>query len=335
MKRLHIWRSNLRILENYHSIRSLRIFEKLCHDFYLLMGIEFLKSGDFDEVTIWRLHPIEKQKDYSFNVDGKMFHQKWVNDFRQCKNIPDISLFRGGFKEYCDLVKDRPNQLGKKLYLAAGKRTTPQYGGKYDKILVESETDLNNTDKRIPYYKTCNPFIFRPLNKTPIYDICIVSNFTQVKMKGQKFIIQQISKSKYLQSLKFIHFGNRPQEGKKLANQYNVKNIEFKGPIDRINLNKYLNLSKFGIVASTLQDGCPRVSTEILCSGTPLLIRNTTRLLPYYKKYGVVEFGDNNFEEQVKYAIYMYNTLYKELRNNIHRFSYKNICKKNIDLWHQ
>lgn len=341
MKRFWLFRSDIRKLEYYHEYKDFETFEKKCHDFYLMMGVEFLKMNEFDEVTIWRLHPKIKQPHYILEVNGKRFIQRWVDDFRQCVDNPrfnyghpDISFFRGGFKEYCDLVKEKPNSLGMKLYLGAGKRITPQYGGKYDKILVEDERELIDNN-RIPFFKTCNPFIFRPLDLEKKYDICIISNFTQSHMKGQPFIIKEISKSKYLKSLKIVHLGNKPEEGRKLAKQYEVNNIEFKGWMDRSRMNKILNQSKFGIVASTLQDGCPRVSTEILCSGTPLLIKNTTRLLSYYKKYGVVEFDDFNFETQIKSAIYIYSTLYKELRDNLDRFSYKKICEKNINGWNQ
>jgi len=338
MKRFWLFRSDIRELEYYHSYKDFETFEKKCHDFYLMMGVEFLKMNVFDEVTIWRLHPKVKQPHYIMEVNGKRFIQRWVDDFKHCVDYPrfnygkpDVSFFRGGFKEYCDLVKEKGNSLGKKLYLGAGKRITPQYGGIYDKILVESEYEL--TRGRISFYKTCNPHIFKPLDLDKKYDICMMSNFTQAHMKGQEFVIDQISKSKYLQSLKFVHLGNNPHVGKKMCNHYKVNNIEFKGWVDRPTANKILNQSKFGLMSSTLQDGCPRVSTEMLCSGTPLLIRNTTRLLPYYKKYGVVEFGDNNLEERVKHAIYIHSTLYKELRNNLDRLSYKKICEKNINLW--
>jgi len=331
MKRLHLWRSDIRHLEYYHQYRDSKTFEEQCHDFYLMMGVEFLKMGKFDEVTIWRLHPKMKHPDYTLTFNGREFKQRWVDDFKQCKGTPDISFFRGGFKEYCDLTKHRPNDLGLKLYLGAGKRVTPQYGGSYNKILVESKSELS--DNNIPFYKTSNPSIFRPLNMDPIYDICLISNFSQAKMKGQKFVIQEISKSKYLKNLKIVHLGNQPEVGKKLAKKFGVKNIEFKGWVNRVNVNKILNQSKFGLMSSTLQDGCPRISTEILCSGTPLLIRNTTRLLPYYKKFGVVEFNDNNFKYSIKHAIYIYNTLYKELGNNLNRFSYKKICELNLNLW--
>lgn len=340
MKRLWIFRSDIRALEYYHSYKDFDTFEQNCHDFYLMMGVEMLKMGEFDEVTIWRLHPPKKQSHYTLDINGKRFVQRWVDDFKQCVDYPkfnygkpDVSFFRGGFKEYCDLMKAKGKSLGKTLYLGAGKRTTPQYGGKYNKILVEDERELING--RIPFFKTCNPFIFRRLNKTPVYDICFISNFSQVKMKGQKFVIKEISKSKYLQTLKIVHLGNNPNEGRRIAKQYGVSNIIFKGWVDRPTANRILNQCYLGVVASTLQDGCPRVSTEILCSGTPLLIRDTTRLLPYYKKYGVVEFNDNNFEERVKHAIYIYNTLYKELGKNMDRLSYKKICEKNIKVWNQ
>jgi len=334
MKRLYIFRSNLKILEYYHKFKKLDGFKKKCHDFYLLMGLEYLEMNEFDEVVVWRLHPKDKeQKDIIFDVNGKKFIQKWVHNFKECLNYPSptISFFRGGFKEYCKITQMNHKFFNIRLYLGAGKRVTPQYNGRYSRILIEGDQDRK--DDRIPFLKTCNPNIFFPKQEKEIYDICFISNFTQIKMKGQRFLFDKIMSSDFLQNKKIIHLGNEPQFGKKLAKNMGIKNIEFLGWMDRKQVNNYLNKSKFGIVCSTQDDGCPRVSTEILCSGTPLLIRDTTRLLPYYKNYGVVEFNRDNFDDQIEYAFKNYNKLKSDLMNNMVRFCYYNICQKNIKHW--
>lgn len=76
-----------------------------------------------------------------------------------------------------------------------------------------------------------------------------------------------------------------------------MENIEFVGKKNRHELNEYINYSKFGLVTSNLIDGCPRISTEILATGTPLLIRNLTRLLNYYKLKSIRIFDDSNLEK--------------------------------------
>jgi hypothetical protein len=332
MKRLYIFRTNLRNLEYYHEYKELEKFQNNCHDFYLLFGLNCLKNNYFDEVIIWRLYDKIKP-DIIFEINGKKFIQKWITDINELFKYPkpDISFWRGGFPQYCELTKKDPDFFGLKLYLAAGKRLLPQYGGIYDKILIEDERDKN--DKSVPFYKTTNDNIFKPLNLDKKYDICIISNFSQIKYKGTDILIEEISKSKFLRKLKFCHCGNNPRDGIKLSKKLGVTNIEYLGSKERPELNYILNQSKIGIVNSNRIDGCPRVITEILTSGTPLLINEDTRLLKYYKKCGVVEFNRNNLIEKTDYILKNYNTIQKELIDNLNRFEINIICKLNLDLW--
>jgi len=220
MKSFWIFRTNLRQLEYYHSIRDLQTFKKECHDFYLLMGIWFLENNIVDEVIVWRLKPKGGTTDIEFVVNEKKFIQKFVDDFSKCLSYPKpyITFWRGGFEEYDRLTSSRSDFFSpRSFYLAAGKRTIPLYGGKYDRVLVESESELQ---KGIwPFYKTGNPEIFKPLNLQKKYDMCWVCNFTQIKFKGQDFFIPAISKSNFLKTLSICHVGNNPEVGVKLCSE--------------------------------------------------------------------------------------------------------------------
>ena len=332
MRKLYIFRTNLTNLEYYHKYNELDEFKQKCHDFYLTQGTWFLENNYFDEIIIWRLTNTN-HNDIIFNINGKKFIQKWVNNFNEVFKYdkPDITFFRGGFKEYCEITKRNPKFFGLKLYLAAGKRLLPQYGGIYDKILIEDERDkvLNS----IPFYKTTNPNVFKPLNLNKKYDLCIISNFTQLKYKGFDFIITEIVKNSFLQNLKICHIGNKKEIGIQLCKEKNITNIEFLGQLERSEINNVLNQSKFGIVSSNSLDGCPRVITEILTSGTPLLLKDSTRLLTYYIKYGVAQFNDRTFLRVFMVADKRYEDLKKDLIDNLNRFSMDEICKKNIELW--
>jgi glycosyltransferase involved in cell wall biosynthesis len=275
-------------------------------------------------------------KEINFNVDGKLYSQRWVRNFSEVFKYPkpEISFFRGGFKEYDDITKQKPKHLGKKLYLATGRRIVPQWNGNYDLFLQEDLKDFSKGYKCIPYYKTASARIFYPQNKTPIYDICWPANFAQIRYKGHEYFIKEVGKSKFLSSLKIISCGNKPKTGNDLCNKYGVKNIIFRGEVNRNELNTILNESKFGLCMSNRQDGCPRVVTEILVSGTPLLIRNITRLLPFYKKKGVVELTDDKIEKQIKNAFNRWDKLKTEtLSIREEELSFENICKKNMSLW--
>jgi len=336
MKRMFLFRSNLRILEKYHTIKDVETFEKECHDFYLLMGINFLRKNYIDEFIVWRLKPKNSNiKDIYFEINNRKFIQKFVNSFKECFQYPKpfITLWRGGFKEYDDLTRNNYKFFSNlSLYLGAGKRVLPQYGGKYDFILVEDEKDLNNNYSCLPFFKTANSKIFKNLDLDKKYDICWPCNFSQIKYKGQEFFISIISKSLFLKSLKIIHIGNKPKDGMKLCNKYNVKNINFMDWVDKKNLNKFMNESKFGINLSNIQDGCPRVSTEILSAGIPLLLRDTTRLLKYYKNDNVIIFNDNNIELVIKEAFDNYHLYYNNIKQN-DKISMDLICKKNFEIW--
>ena len=106
------------------------------------------------------------------------------------------------------------------------------------------------------------------------------------------------------------------------------------GPVDRPILNKILNQSKFGLNVSNLKDGCPRISTEILMSGTPLILRDTVRLLKSYRKKGVLNVNQENMEFQILSNISFFKK-HREVVFDVinHELSFDNVNKKNIDFW--
>jgi len=335
MRRFWLFRSNIRNLEYYHEYKDLKTFEENCHDFYLLFPLQLLKDDYFDEIIIWRLTK-QPQPDIIFNVNGKKFIQKWVKSFNECFTYPkpSITFFRGGFKEYDLVVKENKKHFGMTLYLGAGARISPQYGGKYDYILLEDENELKTIPNSLPFYKTASNHIFKPLNLTKIYDVCWPCNFTQQKYKGQEFFISTVGACSYLKKLKIIHIGNKPKIGKRMCENYNVQNIEFNNIVDRIKLNEIMNQSKIGLVTSNRKDGCPRISTEILMSGTPLAIRKSTRLLSHFKQRGVMQFNDKKMIKNIKTLI----SKYKEYENDLliaieNELSFKSICELNINIW--
>lgn len=337
MRKRTFWllRSNLKTLENYHSIKDLEIFEKECHDFYLLFPLQFLKDNYYDEVIIWRLSD-NIIPDIIFDVNGKKFIQKWLSNFNQLFDYdpPHTTFFRGGFEEYCNITKKNPDFFGYKIYLGSSKRVTPIYGGIYDKILVESDEDLKRVRGSSIFLKTANSNIFKPTHRNKIYDLCWIANFTQIKHKGQEFFINEISKSLFLKSLKILHIGNNSCIGSELARKNNIFNIKFLGYHYRREINDFLNMCKFGIVTSNEKDGCPRVSTEILCSGTPLLIRSKSRLPNYnFENNPVVYFNDDNIENTIKNSFDNFEQLQKNSINSLIELDLDSVSRKNFNSW--
>jgi len=335
LRRFYLFRSNLRIFEYYHKFRDLETFRKNCHDYYLLFSLWLLEKDYFDEVVIWRLYN-KQVPDIVFEVNGKRFIQRWVQDFRQvANNYPkcDVSFWRGGFPEYDSVTKQSPKHFGFKVYLGAGRRVFPRWNGKYDLFLVEDERDLSNQFPCAFFYKTASPYLFFPTDVTKKWDICWPCNFTQLRYKGQREFIRLVSESKFLRKLKIVHCGNKPEVGQRLCQKYGVDNITFLGYKSRSKLNEILNHSKFGLNFSNRLDGCPRVSTEILMSGTPLLISEQTRLLNYYKKFGVVVLG-NNCLGTIQQAFARYGSLTRQLQDALsNELSFDIISRKNVKEW--
>jgi hypothetical protein len=338
MRSFWLFRSNLIPLEYYHDFTELSQFRTWCHDYYLLLPLWMVENDHCDEVIIWRLCKGTK-KDIVFEIGKRKFIQRWVRNFSECLKYPspDISFFRGGFQEYDRVTQANPLHFGKKLYLGAGRRIMPQYGGKYDTILYEDERDVvtmkRNNFKCAPFFKTASNSIFRPLSLPQKYDICWPANFAQIRHKGQEDFIRLLAKYE-LHDLKVVSCGNKPDVGKRLCKKHGISNIEFMGNINRPRLNEILNLSAFGLNMSNQVDGCPRVSTEVLMSGTPLIVRDSVRLLKYYKKRGVVEVNENNFANKIMAGFRDYDKLKKDIRDAINNeLSFEENNKKNLNAW--
>lgn len=334
MKRFYLIRSNITDLEYYHKYKTLEEFENNCHDFYLLFPLWLIKNNYIDEVIIFRLTN-KSRPNIEFDINGKKFKQVWVHNFIEIGKYPQpiISLWRGGFKEYDEVVKKI--KVGFSMYLGTGKRVYPQFGGNYNIYLQEDLKDYNENYNNLPFYKISAPKVFHKRSEDCYsWDICWPCNNTQWKYKGQTEFIEILSKSKLLKKLRIIHCGNQPDKLKKLCEKNNITNIDFLGHIDRMDLSDILKKSRFGLCMSNREDGCPRVVTEILGTGTPLIISEKTRLLPFYKEGGVIEINSNNAEKQILHNIKNYKTIKNILYNRINTdLNFNSICKKNIDLW--
>ena len=343
MKIFYLFRSDIKHLEYYHSYITLDEFKNKCHDFYLLMPLEFLKMGVFDKAIIWRLTDV-KRDDIVFkfkNEKGKevQFIQKFCKSFNCAFDMdrPNVSLFRGGFKEYDILVNKVPGFFGKTLYLGASRRFNPSFGGKYDIILYESELDLelkmDNDQIYKRFFKTANSKIFYSLNKQPTYDIIWPWKYTSDHRKGELFFLESIKNHPGLQSLKIYHCGNEPKKAKKLFDKYGVNNIVCDDIKHYHDMNEILNNGVCGLMTSDKEDGCPRLSTEIMSCCIPLLIRNKTRILDYYQGYGNITYNNPNdlyskFIFIKENRVDIINHLKKRLESEL---SMRKMCEMNIE----
>jgi len=347
MKTLYLFRSNLRHLEYYHKYNTYETFDANCHDFYLLFPLELLKMGKYDKVIIWRLTDTPK-KDIVFKFKNEIgtkgiFIQKFCHhSFDEVFSLPrpDVTIFRGGFREYDSIVNKISGFFGKTFYLGASRRLTPEYGGKYDVILYESELDLpasntisNFTFKR--FFKTANPKIFYHNEIKPKFDIVWPWKYTSDHRKGEHFFLKAIQKHSGLQQLSIYHCGNEPKKAQKLCDSYGVTNVICDDIQHYHDMSAVINSGVCGLLTSDKEDGCPRLSTEILSCCVPLLIRDKTRILDYYNGFGKINYSDGDD----LYSKFMFikenrSEIVERLKNRIGKdLSLREICMMNVKEW--
>lgn len=69
-------------------------------------------------------------------------------------------------------------------------------------------------------------------------------------------------------------------------------------------------------------------------SGTPLIVRDSVRLLKYYKRCGVVEVNEKNFKKKILEAFLNYDIYKSDIIEAISTdLSFEKNNKKNIDMW--
>jgi len=69
-------------------------------------------------------------------------------------------------------------------------------------------------------------------------------------------------------------------------------------------------------------------------TGTPLILSDQTRLLPYYKKKGVIEVSDSNISDKIREGLTYFPKYKQDVMQAIKTtLSFDEICQKNIDMW--
>jgi hypothetical protein len=69
-------------------------------------------------------------------------------------------------------------------------------------------------------------------------------------------------------------------------------------------------------------------------SGTPLIVRDTVRLLPFFKQQGVIECNAKTAMRRLRDGVRSRDRFKKNAmdgRKNI--YSFENVSKKNYDIW--
>ena len=247
----------------------------------------------------------------------KNFVERWVPNFATYKSEfkPDVIFARGGFKQY-DCILDRYPQAYK-IYYGAGRRFFPTSRfTKFNLILNDTPNQVKITKSKFPLsrvellIKPAADNIFRHKQCSKEYDVIMVANEQPKKdIKGHRFASLHIP-SQY----KFIKVG--------IPLKTTIKehpHIKFTGWVKRSEVSDYYNKSKVAIVCCDKVDSAPRVISESLACGCPVLALSGVHFwqdMYINEKTGMI-CNENNFVEKLKFMVDNYeqfepHTYYKD-----------------------
>jgi len=177
------------------------------------------------------------------------------------KSHPDIIFARGGFPDYNKILK-RYSQA-KKIYYGAGVRYLPNDNIHYDLILMDCHNHQKECKIKLPHIrselwiKPAHENFIPPSLYTYEYDICYIGN-GGASDKGHHFV-----KTTCPPYLKILHLGRKSEVD-------TSKNITHKY-VERNEMPYWIGKCKIGILPYQSKDSCPRVISEMLACGLPII----------------------------------------------------------------
>lgn len=251
---------------------------------YKCMCVQILSSLKsrhdlFDEIIIY----YHNSKEYRFSYEGLTIVATSNFDIETTKD--DFIFIRGDKNYYLPLLKKIRNRNHSLFYAASGKGI-PSRWAHYHGYLFDDQAHYPIFRKLFKgaylgcFIKTVNTDLFKPLDIEKEYDLIIVTNSGPAKnLPELAKILNQ------LKDLKIIICGELNDKSKAL---FSGSNIELVGFV-KDNLNLLLNKSRIGLMPSNEKDGSPRVITEYLASGIPVLANFRTTGI---SKFVIEEAGE-------------------------------------------
>ena len=199
--------------------------------------------------------------DHSAIVDGK-----------------DVVVFsRGGFQWLAEMLRDMPHAV--KIRYGAGKRFMPEMDIDYNIVFVDNDrqrVEVIGAGCEASVCLIVKPAAlhFKPAPVRKDFDVCYIANGEQAEMKNVEWVYKTVPPD-----LRVLHLGNK--------SVYQApKNVTIRR-VSRINMPTEISRCRVGIVPYAKRpenDSCPRVLSEILACGVPIII-NTE--MDYWKeRYG-------------------------------------------------
>lgn len=236
-----------------------------CHDMWEELFYAMVRPDEIGKVLYWGGH---RKVYYSDN-----FCVEWVDSLKYYKSNPvDIIVARGGFKEYEHIFKLFPNAY--KVYYGANHGLPKK---KYDMVLVDSEHKQQKAREKghnaEVFWKPAS-HIFKRLPYRKKYDVCYVAIHPMDKRKNIKWVYKTCP-----EHLRVLQLGNYPQ-GITVPENFTVKKIL------HTSMPKAMNKCKVAIVPYTSEDAGPRVISEFVACGLPVVARDSV-------EYSRQKFGNH------------------------------------------
>jgi len=204
----------------------------------------------------------------------------------------DIIFARGGFDYFDDYLNRFPKAAW--VYYGAGKRYRPKgKRDRYAQILVDSAGQWKSLrDQGYGNVYVINkpaPPQFVPLDIPKKYDVGFVATIPENKRKRVQWVYKHLPPE-----LSMLQLGHAPKHFKVPAN-VKVKQVS------RAKMPHYLNQCRVVIAPYTGADSNPRIITEALACGVPVVASNEVNLpLELHVALGVV---DNAFWNRVRLVL--------------------------------
>jgi len=185
---------------------------------------------------------------------------------------PNLIFNRGGYSDYSPFLDKYPKTF--KIYYGAGMRYVPSSRAGYNIVYVDSLKQVAKVKDKIPkcrvelLHKPTIASIFKPVFVPKIYDAVWMASSGN-DAKGYSWLT-----SKLPFDSKILRIGT-PDNWFKGATHLNV---DFTGKIERKEIPEWACKAKIGIVCDDGKyDSGPRILSEYLAMGIPILVRDTVR----------------------------------------------------------
>lgn len=242
-----------------------------CDDIWTLLADKLAQYfNSIVNVSYWGSNTMKfvKLSKNCFDLRVRQFDDRFNKELSQ--HNPNIIFARGGFKEYHSILKAFPKAF--KIYYGAGRRYMPIEGfTDYQLILTDSVEQMQDIQRQHPhipvslFVKPAPDNIMNPINTKKEYDICFPANGQQYTFKGHEFVFKT-TPSKY----KVLNLGFKAP----LKYPKNIDSIR----VSRTHIAQYYSKCKMGIVCcSGSIDSCPRVISEMICCGLPIVVLKGVR----------------------------------------------------------